>query len=80
MLQKANRRLRETGWLLLANLISLGKAHRRGLQEAVIHSVYSFFNKTISIVCEHWVGEHVCIGGSAWGQRVLCVCVSSWGC
>lgn len=79
VLHKANRRLRATGWLLFANLISLGRAQRLGLQEAVIHSVYGFLNKTISIVYECWVGEHVCIGGSAWAQAknmcALCVYV-----
>ena len=66
MLHKASRRLRVTGWLLFAKVISLGRAQRLGLQEAMIHSVYSFFNETISIVYECWVGEHVCIGDSAW--------------
>ena len=79
MLHNANRRLQATGWLLFANLISLGRAQRLGLQEVVIHSVYSFFNKIISIVYEYWVGEHVCIRGSAWAQAksmcALCVCV-----
>lgn len=63
-----------TGWLLFDNLLSLGRAQKLGLQEAMIHSVYSLFNETISIVYECWVGKHVCIGGSAWAQaESLCV-------
>jgi len=67
------------GWLLFANLVSLGRPQRLGLQEAMIHSAYRFFNETISIVCERWVREHVCIRGSAWAQaESVCLC-AGWG-
>lgn len=44
----------------------------------MIYSVHSFFNETIPIVYECWVGEYICIGGFAWAQdgRVY-ACVSA---
>lgn len=51
---RVSRQLWAPGLLLFANLICLGRAQRLVLQEAVIHSVYSFFNETIFIVYECW--------------------------
>lgn len=52
MPSRVSRQLWALGLLLFANLICLGRARRLVLQEAVIHSVYSFFNETVSIVYE----------------------------